>query len=360
MHGNNVNEHAIVGSLIGTAVGDSIGLPFEGLSKKRQIKLYPDVSRHHFLFGRGMISDDTEHACLTAEAIIIATIGENEFLNALSQKLKIWLSDLPAGVGLATLKAVLKLWLGFPPERCGVFSAGNGPAMRSPIIGVCFGSNSDMLHRFVQASTQLTHTDPKAKFGALAVALAAYMAGAYKEEIAPDSYYEALSKLLNRESSEAVEFLRLMEQVADSVSRDGTTETFAEMQGLRNGISGYMYHTVPAAIHAWLANQNDFKSGITEIIRCGGDTDTTAAILGGIIGAHVGKEGIPAQWIDGIKEWPRTVWWIERLGKELAYVLSNGIRRYDLSLPWYGISLRNVFFLIIVLAHGFRRLLPPY
>jgi ADP-ribosylglycohydrolase len=217
-----------------------------------------------------------------------------------------------------------------------------------------------MLHRFVQSSTQLTHTDPKAKFGALAVALAAYMAGAYKEEIAPDSYYEALSKLLNRESSEAVEFLMLMEQVADSVSRDGTTETFAEMQGLKNGISGYMYHTVPAVIHAWLANQNDFKSGITEIIRCGGDTDTTAAILGGIIGAHVGKEGIPVQWIDGIKEWPRTVWWIERLGKELAYVLSHGIRRYDLSLPWYGISLRNVFFLIIVFAHGFRRLLPPY
>lgn len=206
-----------MGSLIGTAVGDSIGLPFEGLSKKRQIKLYPDVFRHHFLFGRGMISDDTEHACLTAEAIIIATIGEDEFLNALSRKLKIWLSGLPAGVGLATLKAVLKLWLGFPPERCGVFSAGNGPAMRSPIIGVCFGSHSDMLHHFVQASTQLTHTDPKAKFGALAVALAAYMAGAYKEEIAPDSYYEALSKLLNRESSEAVEFLMLMEQVADSV-----------------------------------------------------------------------------------------------------------------------------------------------
>ena len=43
-------------------------------------------------------------------------------------------SMLPAGVGLATARACLKLWLGFSPERSGIYSAGNGPAMRSAVL----------------------------------------------------------------------------------------------------------------------------------------------------------------------------------------------------------------------------------
>ena len=63
-----------------------------------------------------------------------------------------------------------------------------------------------------------------------------------------------------------------------------------------------------------------------ETVACGGDTDTTAAIVGGIVGSGVGKAGIPPQWISGIREWPRTVAWMERLAEgfqknELSYLL---------------------------------------
>ncbi len=51
----------IVGSLLGTAIGDSIGLPYEGLSRRRAKRLLGPPDRHRFLFGRGMVSDDTEH-----------------------------------------------------------------------------------------------------------------------------------------------------------------------------------------------------------------------------------------------------------------------------------------------------------
>lgn len=62
-------------------------------------------------------------------------------------------SPAPPGVGFATLRAILKLWLIFSPENSGVFSAGNGPAMRSAIIGVCFGEYGEKLKNLVRSYT---------------------------------------------------------------------------------------------------------------------------------------------------------------------------------------------------------------
>jgi hypothetical protein len=121
-----------------------------------------------------------------------------------------------------------------------------------------------------------------------------------------------------------------------------------------------MYHTVPVVIQAWLRYPEDYKQGILEIIRCGGDTDTSAAILGGIIGAHVGKEGIPEEWMQRISDWPRTVQWIEALGERLSSMIVSDEKKSPLFLPVWGIPLRNLFMLAVVLFHGFRRLLPPY
>ena len=54
-------ETAIVGCILGTAVADALGLACEGVSRQRQRKLFPDISRYHLVFGKGMTSDDTEH-----------------------------------------------------------------------------------------------------------------------------------------------------------------------------------------------------------------------------------------------------------------------------------------------------------
>ncbi len=63
----NVNADRIAGVLLGTAVGDAIELPREGLSRRRAERLFgPPPLTHRFIFGRGMGSDDTEHACMTA------------------------------------------------------------------------------------------------------------------------------------------------------------------------------------------------------------------------------------------------------------------------------------------------------
>ncbi len=344
-----------IGCLLGTAIGDAIGLPFEGLSKCRQRRIYGE-NGHKFLFGRGMVSDDTEHSCMVAQALIVSAGDTEIFTNQLAMRSRFWLLGLPAGIGYATLRAILKLWLGFPSSRSGVLSAGNGPAMRSAIIGVCYGNNSQKLRELIRASTRLTHTDPKAEYGALAVAIAAYISSC-QEAVYPQSYYQTLQEVLGEE---AKEFLELIKKAVESAAREQTTELFAEKLGLKSGVSGYVYHTVPVVIHAWFKCPKDYQVGVREIIRCGGDTDTTAAILGGIIGAGVGKTGIAQQWLDGLWESPRSVKWMEKLGRRLADVSSRGDGQKALPLPAMILFLRNLFFMLVVILHGFRRLLPPY
>ena len=354
-----VNQDSVIGCLLGTAVGDAIGLPFEGISKARQHRMCRELQGHHFLFGKGMISDDTEHACMVAQAILVSNGDPDRFSRSLAWRLRFWLLGLPAGVGLATLQATVNLWLGFPPHRSGVFSAGNGPAMRSPIIGVCYGREIGMLREFVKRSTRITHTDPKAEFGALAVAVAAYCSSIGTESgVSPEGYYQRLCGLLSADGAD--EFLALIRKTVNSVLAGQSTESFAADLGRGKGVGGYMYHTVPAVIHAWLSHPNDYRTAITQIVRCGGDTDSTAAILGGIIGAGVGRRGIPEDWINGLIEWPRSVRWMERLGRRLSRAINQGTRMSAEPLPVWGVALRNMFFLVVVLAHGFRRLLPPY
>ncbi len=342
-------EDAFIGCLLGTAIGDALGLSYEGLSPQRLIKLYPDINKYHFIFGKGMVSDDTEHTCLVAQSLLASSGDVKTFKTHFAWNLRFWLLGLPAGVGFATLRALLKLCLGFSPDHSGVFSAGNGPAMRSAIIGVYYGHDLAQLKDFVTAETIMTHTDPKAKFGALAVALAASI----KHHISPQDYFVQLSTLLTDEPAE--EFLLLIKKAVDNVEH--TSFSFAKSLGFHKGVSGYMYHTIPMVIHVWLRNQEDYQTAILDIIRCGGDTDTTAAIVGGIIGARVGKQGIPKPWLDNLLEFPRSIKWMEKLGHDLS---GDNIKPTPLGFSVITLVLRNFIFLIIVLLHGFRRILPPY
>jgi ADP-ribosyl-[dinitrogen reductase] hydrolase len=173
----------MAGVILGTAVGDALGLPREGLSRRRAGRLFggPPL-QHRFLLGRGMVSDDTEHTCMVGQALLRAPKDVDHFARSLAWRLRFWLLGLPAGTGRATLRAVVKLWLGFSPKRSGVYSAGNGPAMRAALLGVCLGGDWDRLRAYVRASTRLTHTDPRAERGALLVALAAHQGAVHGGE----------------------------------------------------------------------------------------------------------------------------------------------------------------------------------
>lgn len=159
---------SIEGSILGTAVGDAIGLPTEGLTRRRQQRIFGELSGHRLLGSRGMISGDTEQTCLVAAALAASGGDVSRFRRELASSLRWWLAAAPPAVGFATLRACLRLCLGFSPERSGVFSAGNGPAMRSALIGVRHGDDPRRMRELVRACTRITHTDPKAEAAAYA------------------------------------------------------------------------------------------------------------------------------------------------------------------------------------------------
>lgn len=346
---------AVIGCLLGTAVGDALGLPYEGLSPRRAAGLLGPPDRYRFFLRQGMVSDDTEHTCLVAQSLIASGGNLERFRTDLARRLRLWLLGLPAGIGGATLRAILRLWFGITPKRSGVFSAGNGPAMRAAILGVAIADQA-RLRDFVRASTLITHSDPKAESGALAVALAARLA-ITGIVITPDDYIRQLRMLLADDNDALIALLTL---AAQSAAQGDATATFADSLGLSNGVSGYVYHSVPVALQAWFRHPYDFRGAVTAVIRCGGDTDTTAAIVGGIVGATVGQQGIPSEWLTHLREWPRSVAWIRRLGYQLTATRNDGAGRRPLDLPFSGLLARNSLFLLLVLLHGFRRLLPPY
>lgn len=354
---NDTNKR-ILNCLLGMMAGDSIGLPYEGISRKRQPRLLPPPLRHRLFFGRGMISDDTEHALMTAASLAQYWYEPNKFENNLLWRLRWWFLRLPAGMGMATGKALIKAWLGFPASKCGVFSAGNGPAMRAPILGVCLGHEPNKMKDYVSLSTKLTHTDPKALIGALAVAQAAYMAS-NASHVSFDEYKSAVQSLYHDLDSKAVnEFNDLLEKLGNSLHEDEFY--FAKLLKLENGITGYMYHTVPMVLFIWLKYQGDFKSSIEKIITCGGDTDTTAAILGGICAPQNNSADIPAEWLNNIIEYPFNKAYCKKMATRLNTCLQGQVPEKTPTLLGPLILIRNLLFLLIVLFHGFRRLAPPY
>lgn len=355
-----IGRNKFAGLLLGTALGDAIGLPFEGLSPQRVARRLRRGRPlgHRLLLGRGLTSDDTEHACLVAQSLLEHPADPAAFRRALARRLRWWLAGMPAGVGLASLRATTRLWLGWSPERSGVASAGNGPAMRAPLLGACL-RDRETLAEFVQASTRLTHTDPRAEQGALAVAIAARQAVSTPAGTRID-HAAALDEILT--SVTHIELAAALRMMTQALERGDPAARLVADLGSRRGVSGYVVHTVPVALYLWLAHEGDLREAVTEAVRLGGDTDTVAAITGALCGATQGEPGIPKDWLAGLWEWPRTPGWMCEVASRLR-------RQFHAEPPtspgpaplfWPGLLPRNGLFAAVVLSHGFRRLLPPY
>jgi len=331
------------GTLLGTAIGDAVLLPGEGMSRSAIARRFPGPLRHRLAFGRGLISDDTEHAFFTTQALLAHPEEVTRFRRSLAWKLRWWFVALPGGVGFATARACLRLWIGIPPDRSGVWSAGNGAAMRAAIIGVRFCENQERRASYITASTLITHRDPKARIAARAIAEAA--AWAVRKELLP-SLWSAL--VLDTDA----EWSKLMEILRDAYESQETVDHVAKTIGCERFVSGYSYHSVPIALYAWLRHRSDARSGLAMVFRCGGDVDSIGALTGALYGADGGEESLPHDWIRGLADWPLSKSVLRHGAQALA------AQTGPVSWKWYLQPLRNLLFLVIIILHGFRRLVP--
>jgi ADP-ribosylglycohydrolase len=230
--------------------------------------------------------------------------------------------------------------------------------MRSAPLGAFFAFAPEQLDDYLQASTRITHTDPRALTGAKAVAYLTALI--IRENLTERLSLEDFSKVLQGANSQDEDWNNLVRLISTAYRKHHSVDQFAEALGLFNGITGYVYHTVPVAVYAWYKHFGDFEQTLSAVLNCGGDTDTSGAVAGALVGAVAGETGIPSDWLKGLFDWPRG----PKLLREIADELAEKSQRLTASSPvryfWPGLVLRNAFFLSVVLLHGFRRLAPPY
>ncbi|MEO0447169.1 MAG: ADP-ribosylglycohydrolase family protein [Verrucomicrobiota bacterium] len=343
------------GCLLGAAVGDSLCLPYEGLSRKRAERwLRGRRLRQRLVAGRvGMVSDDTDHLVFVSQALI-RHAGEVElFQQALAWRLRWWLLSAPAGIGFATLRSTLRLWAGVPPERSGVPSAGNGAAMRSAIIGVVHAEDGVTRQRFVEASSRITHSDPRAIFAARAIAdLAAYVTrqGGTKPALGD------LRQILEKAGDGDKDWCEKAVNPTVKACELGEVESLLTEIGAARGVSGFVMQTVPVAVALWYQRGGDFRELMETVARLGGDTDTVAAIAGALSGITLGEEGIPSEWIEAVWDFPHDPAYLRTIGDGLGKEkLPPSATRFS---GW--LFARGPIFAAAILAAGFRRVFPPY
>jgi ADP-ribosylglycohydrolase len=231
--------------------------------------------------------------------------------------------------------------------------------MRAAILGVAGPAEPD--HRpWVIGCTQLTHTDPQAVAGAFLVAFAVRVAARNRHEPFNATSFLASATQGGPESLHNSDLFRNMRTAREQYGQGASLTDLVAAMSLRRGITGYIAHTVPVAIYAFLKHPDDYRTAVESVIRLGGDTDTVAAITGALVGTRVSKAGIPKEWLDRYADWPRSVRFIESLGKKLAEGSWRITPQTAVPLALWAIPFRNLFFFIVVLGHVFRRLLPPY
>jgi len=337
----------IEGFLLGVAIGDSVCLPYEGLSAARAGRRLDRKGLRQSLVGRwGMLSDDTEQTALVAQSFLEAGANPRSLGRAFARRLRWWFLALPGGIGLATARACIKLCMGKAPEHSGVNSAGSGPAMRAGLLGLLVDDES--LIACVRAITIPTHADPRALQGALIVAVGARLAMTHGSGVSAAMVRQAVTDF-----AEAPDLREALEHALSAAEHGETATALTDRLRLSGRVTGFVVHVVPVALYLWLRHTSNPERALEEAIRLGGDTDTVGSIAAGLIGAGAGPGAFPPELAAGIADWPRSVRWL----KSLASRLAEG-PPHPLSLFWPMIPLRNLVFIAIVVCHGLRRLIP--
>ena len=194
-----------------------------------------------------------------------------------------------------------------------------------------------------------THTDPKAEFCSFAIVeLAALLCS---KDTAP-SLLEVFEVIFLENSSD--EFCELLAAVRWSLERGETlSELLCAIAGEpEKGVSGYCFQTLAAVLYCGIRHHWEAEKALGEIWAAGGDTDSSGAILGALGGALRGVDSFPMQWVRGIAEWPIGIQSFEKLAQATV-----AHRPLKVRFAWHPLLLlRNFVFFLVVLFHGFTRL----
>ena len=285
-------ENKLQGCLIGAAIGDSVGLPYEGMSSSTGKKLYGHPDKHKLLFGLGMVSDDTEHLVIVLRSYRKANGDAESFSKILASKLKLWTLALPLGVGKASLISGIKLLFGFSHKKSGIFSAGNGPAMRVSVLGLLCEDN-EKLKEFVKIATCPTQ-QPAWDQAGYEAGLDCDNDGGVIQYITPSNYKVAFKRLtFVRDDGTEVDIIGDTGALASSAVLDITSQVTISSPILSSGD----YTSIEGEIYYYELEMPINDPSVTQAIRVYLSDDDFAALLDAPqVPMSVKMDGIDLAW----------------------------------------------------------------
>lgn len=301
------------GALLGVAIGDALGLPFEGLppGSCARAQLAEDFATRPRggKLAKGQWGEGT--ACALAVAESIAGKAAFDGTDMARRILHAWTTGEIPVAGRALREAMEKLEQGQPWLTVGapIGRAGNGPAVRSIAIGLWCAFEPRKLHRDAHGVAVITHKDPRAAAGAAAIgaAIAFQLAGGRSARECVRHAAEAA-----RQHDRAIgDDLGTVEELL-SLSSDAAAMQLSRL-GLsagdrpQPGISTFVLPSVGYALHCALKGDGDLRVACEAAIRAGGDVDAVSAMAGAIVGARVGAAQLPARLKKGVRDPERIV-----------------------------------------------------
>jgi ADP-ribosylglycohydrolase len=289
-------KHIYKDLLLGVAVGDALGVPVEFQSRELISKspVADMIGYGTYNLPPGTFSDDSSLTFCLAEALTqefnLQRVADN-FVNWLQHGY--WTADGHVfDVGIATSKAIDRLQRGFEPEFAGgmtEFDNGNGSLMRILPL-VTYLKDKERFERFelTKKVSSITHRHIRSVLACFYYLEFArkLLDGATKFD-AYDSLKTELSDFFSEQSIDPEEvrlFGRLLAGNIHELPRDE----------IKSG--GYVVHTLEASIWCLLTTDS-YASATLKAVNLGEDTDTTAAVTGGLAGLLYGFESIPAAWL---------------------------------------------------------------
>jgi ADP-ribosylglycohydrolase len=270
-------------SLYGLALGDALGSQFFVPANR------PCLTARIPPPGPWQWTDDTEMACSIYRVLADhGTVDQDALASGFAAH-----HDFDRGYGPATGRILRLVREGgdWRALAAGLFdgkgSWGNGAAMRVAPLGAWFAGDLGEAVRQAELSATVTHAHPEAVAGAVAVAVAAAVATT-RDGLSPGRFLD-----------------RILDRTPPSMVRDGIAEARALLtigdpllagHTLGNGRNVSAHDTVPFTLWAAARHLDDFEAAFWATASAGGDVDTTCAIVGGILGARVGLERLPATW----------------------------------------------------------------
>ncbi|MBI4752357.1 MAG: ADP-ribosylglycohydrolase family protein [Acidobacteria bacterium] len=288
----------VTGCLLGGAVGDALGAPFEGLWSDTipdQEELLAGYALYEG-FPPGQYTDDTQLTLATVESIV--RCGQINLPDIARSIFQLWRTEGVIGPGGACSQASRQYFQTQNWQTCGapVGNAGNGTAMRTAILGLWFLHHPEHLAPTVAQISQITHHDPRSIAGGVVIAQAARLLSQHPE-ISPLEFCTSIAETIEpieASFSRHIRELPRLIHIEDALALESIAWAGMHVPEFdRPIITPFVIPTVLAALWCVLKYGDSWSTAVSAAIKLGGDVDTLGAIVGGLMGAKLGETAIP-------------------------------------------------------------------